>query len=270
MTSDGGTKETVNWRLTWYGRVIMVAIWVVLVLAAILVEWLVIDGRGTQGLWHVVNDMCRPIQKHTGHPFPCLEVSPDGGWAIVHAPFDGSQFLVVPLARITGIEDPASRRPRATDLWSVAWDHRRLVGERAGRALRNDEIALAVNSQSSRTQSHYHIHVDCLDAAVRRRLAEELPGIGTDWRELRPVASVAPYRVRRIDAATLRQEPLDRLIERELKPSAAAYEDLSIALIGTTEGTAENPVFVVGVTFGQADDEGGHAEELIDHKCRAS
>lgn len=271
MTSDSGDRvETMNWRRTWYGRTILIAIWLVIFLSTVLVNWLVIDGRGTQGLWHVVDDMCRPILKYTGHPFPCLEMSPDGGWAIIHAPFDGSQFLVVPLARVTGIEDPASRRPRAPDLWSVAWDRRHLVDDRAGRPLRNDEIALAVNSKSSRTQSHYHIHVDCLDAAVRRRLAAELPTIGSTWRDLRPVASVAPYRVRRIDAATLRQEPLDHLIERELQPTKSAYEDLSIALLGTAEGTAENPIFIVGVTFGQADDEGGHAEELIDHTCRAS
>ena len=116
MTSDSRDRvETVNWRRTWYGRTILIAIWLVIFLSTVLVNWLVIDGRGTQGLWHVVDDMCRPILKYTGHPFPCLEMSPEGGWAVIHAPFDGSQFLVVPLARVTGIEDPDTRAHSANE-----------------------------------------------------------------------------------------------------------------------------------------------------------
>ena len=211
MTFEGG--ETAGRRRSWFGRRLRVAIAVVAAVAAVPVYWLLIDGRGTQGLWHVVDGMCRPMMRWTGHPVPCLEVSPAGGWALLHAPFDGSQFLVVPLARITGIEDSASRSAEARDLWSVAWEHRRLVDARAGRALRPEEIALAVNSQSSRTQSHYHIHVDCLKPAARRRFAEELPKIGPDWRELRPISWSAPYRgppYRRGDAAPRAARPPDR------------------------------------------------------------
>lgn len=239
------------------------------VVGGVLVDRLLIDGRGTLGLWHVVDEMCRPMMRWTGHPFPCLEVSTAGDYAVLHAPFDGSQILVVPLTHHTGIEDPAMRRPETRELWSVAWAKRHLVDGLAGRRLRDDEIGLAVNSESSRTQWHYHIHVDCLAPQVRRMIAARWSEIGADWTKEDPAPWAATYLMRRIDMASLKRETLERVVARELKPSDAAFGDLSIALLGTGQGTPDNPIFVLAVTFGENEDDGGHTEELLDHTCRA-
>ncbi len=249
-------------------RLVVVLLATGVVTAGVLVDRLLIDGRGTLGLWHVVDEMCHPMMRWTGLPLPCLEVSREGGYAVLHAPFDGSQILVVPLTHHTGIEDPAMRREDTRELWSVAWDKRHLVDGLAGRRLRDDEIGLAVNSRSSRTQWHYHIHIDCLAPQVRRLLAARMAEIGVDWTKEDPAPWAATYLMRRIDMASLKRETLERLVARELKPPEAAFADLSIAVIGTGLGTADNPIFVLAVTFGENDDGGGHTEELLDHTCR--
>ena len=250
-------------------RRVLVATGVLAAVPLAVIGWaLVIDGRGTRGLEHVVRDVCVPMQRRTGHPFPCLEVSLEGGWAVVGAPLDRSQFLVVPLAPITGLEDPAMLEPSAPRLWPVAWRERGRVGAVAGRPIGDAAIVLAVNSLSARTQWHYHIHVDCLAAPIRRFVAATLPSLGSDWREVRPAPWTALYRMRRIDLAALAGEGADRIVAREIAPSAEAIVDLSIAVIGTGEGPPDDPVLVLATTFGPTPDEGGHAEELMDHRCR--
>jgi CDP-diacylglycerol pyrophosphatase len=242
---------------------------VLMAIVATLAYWLVVDGRGQLGLRHVVENMCMPADRRLGTPFPCLEVSRSGGWAVLHAPFDGTQILVVPLAPVTGVEDPAIRRPEAPDLWSVAWRERARVASSLGRTLHGDDIVLAINSQSARTQDHYHVHVDCIAPSVRRTLAETGASIGESWREMRLAPWSSPYRLRRIDLATLAAVRPERLIDRELKPSPGDIENLSFAVIGTTQGPSDNPELFLAVTLGLGDIEGGHAEELIDHTCRA-
>jgi len=235
---------------------------------ATLAHWLIVDGHGQLGLRHVVEDMCKPVDRWLGLPFPCLEVSRAGGWAVLHAPFDGYQILVVPLAPISGAEDPAIRRPDAPDLWTVAWRERARVADRLGRPLPDDAVALAVNSESARTQDHYHIHVDCIAPSVRRSLAEAGTTIDEHWREMRPAPWSSPYRLRRIDLAMLAAERPERLIDRELRPAPGDIENLSFAVLGTGRGTKDDPELVLAVTFGLGDAEGGHAEELMDHACR--
>ena len=67
--------------------------------------------------------------------------------------------LVIPRARITGIEDP--RRPDG--IWKVAWNaaQKRIKEEGA--------VALVVNPPGSRTQDQLHIHIVRLRSNVRGR-----------------------------------------------------------------------------------------------------
>jgi len=66
--------------------------------------------------------------------------------------------LVLPKARVTGIEDPK----RTEAIWQFAWDIAR-------QRLDTNEIALAVNPPSRRSQNQLHVHL------VRLK-----PGINTD------------------------------------------------------------------------------------------
>lgn len=77
--------------------------------------------------------------------------------------------LVLPRAVITGIEDV--RRPDS--IWQFAWD---VAVER----MAIDDIALAVNSQSKRTQNQLHIHLVLLKSSQSAALETNVVGHTSD------------------------------------------------------------------------------------------
>lgn len=235
--------------------------------AAVVGYRLFVSHDGRLGLWRVVHEFCVPAERLAGVPFPCLDVRPDGGRALVRAPFGGHEFLVVPTARVTGLEDPVARTPEMPDLWSVAWAERGRIAAAVGRPIPDDRMAFAINSRSARSQDQYHIHVDCLDADVRARLHTAGLGLAGEWREARPIGDDGPrYRIRRIALSDLARERPEALIFRELAPRREQVPFLSFALIGTGEGGAD-PSFLLAATYGVGPWDGGHAEELMDHSC---
>ncbi len=67
--------------------------------------------------------------------------------------------LVIPRARITGIEDP--KRPDT--IWNIAWT---AAGKRIAK---EDAIALVVNPGGLRTQDQLHVHIVRLQSNARKR-----------------------------------------------------------------------------------------------------
>ena len=122
------------------------------------------------GLWIVVHDVCVPAYQSIGVGFPCAEVNiADGlerGFAVLRAPSSATHVIVVPTARISGIESPALLRENAPNYWEAAWDARRFVEEGARRQLPRDKIGMAINSAASRSQDQLHIHVACIAPKV--------------------------------------------------------------------------------------------------------
>ena len=46
------------------------------------------DVADRTALWHVVNDLCRPMQQAFSLPLPCLKVDMADGFAVIRAPGD--------------------------------------------------------------------------------------------------------------------------------------------------------------------------------------
>ena len=84
-------------------------------------------GRACAGdpdaLWKIVHDRCVPGQIEHGDPAPCATVAlatvGDKGWAVLKDREGATQFLVIPTARIAGIEDRALLAPDATNYWQA-------------------------------------------------------------------------------------------------------------------------------------------------------
>ncbi|MBN8904784.1 MAG: CDP-diacylglycerol diphosphatase, partial [Rhodospirillales bacterium] len=105
-------------------------------------------------LWHIVNDQCVPNQERDRDPAPCAAVSlsPDRaqGYVVLKDIVGIAQFLVMPTARISGIEDPAILAHGATNYWAPAWETRRNADVRLPRNLDRTEVSLAINSRGGR------------------------------------------------------------------------------------------------------------------------
>lgn len=217
-------------------------------------------------LWHIVHDRCVPDQAGLKTPLPCVTVDPVRGYAILKDIRGASQFLLIPTARVTGIEDPAILEPKAPPYWEEAWEERNDVAAMAGgRALDATQLSLAVNSSKGRTQNQLHIHMDCIAPAVRAAIAAHPPATGAGWTAFPVPLAGHPYQVRIVSS----------LIGKDGDPFAVAAADLP----GAREAMGDVTLLVTG-----ADPKGGHfvmlagradpahgirasAEELQDHGC---
>lgn len=222
-------------------------------------------------LWHLVHDGCAPAaRKHLQPPAPCVEVSaPAGdferGYAVLKDIRGRYQYLVLPLARITGIESPAVPRPDAPNYLADAWTARLYVDAALHRILPRDDLVLAVNSKYGRTQNQLHIHVDCIRSDVHDALHKLLPAVGGHWKPLPVRLRGHVYRAAWIGGASLTVNPF-RILAEAL-PDEAQMGRYGLAVVGAYS-SAGKPGFVLLAT--RADIAGGNygsAEELQDHGC---
>jgi CDP-diacylglycerol pyrophosphatase len=228
-------------------------VWLVSVAAA-----LCLNERGA--LWHVVHDICVPVQKTLSLPLPCLKVDTDHGFVVIRALFDTTRIIIVPTTRMEGIESPLLLRDDMPNLWWFAWNERNNVMTSARRPLDWADIGMAINSGPRRTQDQLHIHVDCVDPRLKRALASRTRDISGKWSvlDLRPWAD--QYRIKSIDASGLDKSIFKQVAEEV--PGARLQMGLqSIGVVGVSDGQG-NHGFAVLVNSKR-----GRAEELLDHKC---
>jgi CDP-diacylglycerol pyrophosphatase len=136
---------------------------------------------------------CALAQDSVDRPFPCLSVSaadaPAPRTAVLRAPGHATHVILVPIARIPGIEDPRLRRAPFGQLWSAALAARRYVREGARASVPTAAVALAINADATRSQDQLHIHAECLRPALLAAIRDERATLGLTWRPLpRPVA----------------------------------------------------------------------------------
>ena len=150
-------------------------------------------------LWHIVHDRCVPDEQEQHDPAPCAEVDLTGGYAVLKDLDGNTQFLLIPTARVGGIEDEVVLAPDAPNYLAAAWQARRFVDQRAGHDLPRDDIALAINSVYGRTQDQLHIHIDCIRPDVRAALTQHQAAIGPRWADFPVPLAGHHYRAMRLD-----------------------------------------------------------------------
>lgn len=217
-------------------------------------------------LWHIVHDRCVPHQERFQAPFPCLETDKHDGIALLKDLVGQTQTLLIPTARITGIEDPAVLDSAAPNYFQLAWRRIGMTRALANADLPSDAISLAMNSKYGRTQNQLHIHIDCLQPEIRSRLAEYAGAITESWTAFPVLLAGHAYLARRVWT-------LDR-------PGANPFQLVADGVAGARAAMAAVTIVVAGATFegqpgfivlaGRADlaaNNRGSGEELQDHGC---
>jgi CDP-diacylglycerol pyrophosphatase len=220
-------------------------------------------------LWNIVNGKCVPHQQEAHDPSPCVAVDVaqgvEGGFAVLKDIVGIAQFLLIPTARISGIEDQAILAPGATNYWRAAWQARHFLEQRLQIAMPRDTVSLAINAPLSRSQNQLHIHIDCVRPDVHDVLAANMEKIGDAWAPFPLRLAGHFYRSIRVD-----QENLDSADPFRMIADAGSTNDMgmhTLALIGATfhDGTKG---FVL--LDGHADPLAGdlaHGEDLQDDTC---
>lgn len=221
---------------------------------------------GPNALWHIVHDRCVPDQTQHGQPAPCAQVSLAGGWAVLKDRRGATQFLLIPTARVTGIEDPSVLAPGVPNYFAAAWAARGDMLARVGHALPREDITLAVNSPDGRSQNQLHIHIDCIRPDVRAALQRDLSAIGPAWAKLPGGLLHHPYLARRLDGADLGDANPFRLLAAAPGVGAKGLPAWTLVVAGAT--FADGPGFILLADRADAaTGDRASGEELQDHAC---
>ena len=187
-------------------------------------------------LWPVVR-ACASAYKLLGVAFPCLKVDLPGGdldrgYAVLR-PLKSDDLILSPTRQTPGVEDPFLQSPEAPNYFAAAWRARAFLKAPDGNPPPRDDVALAVNSEGSRSQDQLHIHIGCLRPDARRFLDEAAQRMPLyDWTRVGPVFPRQVYYGVRV-----RDADFDRL------------NPFRIAAHGFA-GAAENPGRLMVVTAG--------------------
>lgn len=216
-------------------------------------------------LWEIVHDYCEPAAEGAPVKQKCADVSLPGGYAVLKDIVGVAQYLLIPTARVSGIESPELLAPNAPNYWRDAWQARRFVDDKLRRVLPRDEVSLAINSASGRTQNQLHIHIDCLASDVARTLRDVGPGIGKEWKPLPVKLRGHRYDAMRIDDADLTHTDPFKLLAPYAASRGQTMGDQTLLLAGAVldDGT---PAFYLLNDHVQTGD-WASSEELQDHTC---
>jgi len=223
-------------------------------------------------LWKIVGGQCVPGALAGHGPAPCIAVSmpkgPGAGFAVLKDRDGATQFLLIPTARITGIESPALLAPGAPNYFQAAWTARRYVIQRAGVALPRQDVGLAINSAKGRSQNQLHIHVDCVEPRVRQALHDQETRIGGRFSAERIDFDGHAYRVMKILGADLGRVNPFTVVADALPGARGDMGDQTLIVIGARFKDGRDGFYLLEDQANFLLGDRASGAEVLDHACK--
>jgi CDP-diacylglycerol pyrophosphatase len=220
-------------------------------------------------LWAVVHNFCLPAYSAIGLAFPCTEVNiangVERGFAVLRLPSSATHLLVVPTARISGIESPLLLSGNAPNYWEAAWSVRHFVEEGAHRQLTRDKIGMAINSVAHRSQDQLHIHVACIDRSVAMILHQHETEIHGSWSFLSSPLLGRGFTAMKIETDDLANVNPFKLLARAVAPPKASMDSQTLIVVGATFRDGRPGFYLLAAGPSAAS---GNGEVLLDDRCR--
>ncbi len=222
-------------------------------------------------LWEVVHNVCVPGQALRHNPNPCIQVDLTGGlekgFAILRDPRGGTQFLLIPITRILGIESPTVRGPNATNYFASAWEVRTHIDDALHLTLPRDDVGLAINSVVSRSQDQLHIHFSCVRADVWKALHEQEENIGKQWAPFHVSLAGHRYISMWVTGEHLSPHNPFRLLAEGLPDAARDMGNRTLVVIGLTRTDGTKGFVLLADQVNKERGDLANGEELLDNTC---
>jgi CDP-diacylglycerol pyrophosphatase len=231
------------------------------------------SGHATDpdALWKLVHDRCVPDQQQKDDPAPCAFVDQrEGdakGYAILKDRVGTTQYLLIPTARVPGIESPSLLAPEAPNYFAEAWRARGYTERAAQHPLPRQAISLAINSSFGRSQNQLHIHIDCLRTDVLTVLQRQLAAVSDGWAPLFEPLVGHHYRAMRVLADTLDGTNPFALLADGLPGARMAMGEQTLVAIGAEFDRGQPGFIILTDQVDLASGDKASGEELQDHDC---
>lgn len=216
-------------------------------------------------LWDIVHGRCVPAAERGGGTGPCVQVDLDGRYAVLKDRVGIGQYLLIPTDRLAGIESPELIEPDIPNYWRAAWEARHFLIEAVHAPLAREEIGLAINSSSGRSQDQLHIHIDCMDPAVVASLKAWRAEIGPRWSDLPDPLMSHGYRALLLAEDDLRDTDPFKLLYEDVRRRGDAMADQTLLMTGVTLADGRPGLILLNDEVGWEDS--ASAEDLLDHRC---
>ncbi|WON76815.1 CDP-diacylglycerol diphosphatase [Serratia sp. UGAL515B_01] len=215
-------------------------------------------------LWHIINQQCLPNQRQNHHPAPCTQVDEQAGFVVLKDRNGPLQYLLLPSTKISGIESPQILEPETANFFVLAWQARHFMANRYGEQIDDANISLAVNSEYGRTQNQLHIHISCLQPAVKNKLAQLQVTPSEQWQPFPGGLMDKPYLFRRVSTSELQQQGAFRLLAQGVDGASENMGSYGMAMSVLPDGNFL--LLAIKRNFLQLNM--ASAEELQDHNCK--
>lgn len=222
-------------------------------------------------LWNIVHTKCVPNEQQHGDPAPCrlvdLRNGEQNGYVVLKDRAGATQFLLIPTARVTGIESPALLASGAPNYFAYAWRSRTYVDGILRKPLPRDDVSLAINSVSGRSQNQLHIHIDCVRGDVRAILKQSEPAVGDRWAALGAPLAGHTYLAMKAAGADLDQINLFTLLAGGVPGARQDMGHHTLVVVGTTLSDGRPGFIILDDHANAAAGDDASGEELQDHAC---
>ncbi|WP_310607147.1 CDP-diacylglycerol diphosphatase [Buttiauxella brennerae] len=156
-------------------------------------------------LWRIVSQQCVPHQRDNHNPEPCAKVDLQSGFVLLKDINGPLQYLLLPTAKMKGMESPDLLQPKTANFFWLAWQQRNFMSTRRGASVPDDVISLTINSTTGRTQNQLHIHISCLRADVRGQLNQYADSLNSQWQAFPEPLAGNKYIARKVSEAEFSQ-----------------------------------------------------------------
>lgn len=214
-------------------------------------------------LWNIISKKCVPNQRSNGKPEPCAQVDEKQGFVVLKDLNGPLQYLLMPSARITGMESPALLEPSTPNFFSQAWNARHFMADKYGKPIDDSNVSLAINSEYGRSQNQLHIHISCLLPEVKATLSKDGAQMGYNWQPLPETLLGHTYLARKVTPAELNQKGAFRILAEGVPDADKKMGHFGMAMVSLQNGdflllASERNLLKLN---------NASAEEIQDHKC---
>lgn len=212
-------------------------------------------------LWQIISQQCVPGQQQKNNPSPCQRVDMAQGYVTLKDRNGPLQYLLMPVARISGIESAALSNPATPNFFALAWQQRGLLSQRRGAPINDNALSLTINSEYGRTQNQLHIHISCLRPDVRQQLDRLTPALNARWQPV--TLNQHRWLVRSLTSAELEQQSSFIRLMQEVPQAQQEMGRFGLALATLPDGR----LALLAIERDWLRMNRAPAEELQDHRC---